>query len=70
MERIVIRIHPDGRKEIHVDMSDDERCDAADAIARAVLALLGAKIEESEDAPRRPAVPNGVPQGVKVGGGS
>ena len=70
MERIIIRIHPDGRKDIHVDIPDGERCDAVDAVSRTVLELLGAGIEKTEDAPRRPPVPNGILQGTKVGGGS
>ncbi|MFH1098519.1 MAG: hypothetical protein V1723_01160 [Candidatus Uhrbacteria bacterium] len=69
MSDLKATIRPDGTIEVDLELSPGVRCDATDETIRAVLALLGARFEETEDAPRRPGVPNGIPQGVKIGGG-
>lgn len=70
MAELKATLRPDGTVEVDIELPPGAPCDATDATLRIVLALLGAGIEESEDAPRRPGVPNGIPQGVKIGGRS
>lgn len=68
-DRIIVVLHPDGTTDVDVDLPPGQACDDEDAMTRAILAILGVGIEEIADAPRRDAVPNGMPQKAKVGGG-
>ena len=62
-------IRPNGTVEVDLELPPGAPCDAADDTIRAVLALLGATVEEASDAaPRRTAVLNGAPETVKTGG--
>jgi len=66
MGELKATLRPNGTVELELELPPGAPCDAADATLRAILALLGAGIEESEDAPRRPGVPNGAPARVKA----
>lgn len=68
---ITATIRPDGTIEMDIELPPGAPCDAADDTIRAVLALLGAGFEETrDDASKRTAVPNGMPERGKIGGGS
>lgn len=68
-DRITVVLHPDGTTDVDIDLPPGAACDAEDALTRAILAILGVGIEETGETPRRAAVPNGIPQKAKVGGG-